>query len=301
MQPAERASLAGRLAPLAATTCTALLLCGALVQLCPAANAARGRRGTLSSSARVLARIVRHSAHRAGHGRPGGVVTIRCCGQRTLAVYYRARPRAGLPWHGTYELKLRRRGAFLGIGGGRVLPDRGALELGGAAASEGPRYEFTISSPRRARGWRLSVSDSYLACPPPSMAAAQCDGFSDALSLGEPQLGRRHMRALLRQALKVVPQGPPARADLERRRDGRPRRREERERGLRSRPAARRGALEHPRRRPRPRPRRLASRRAVLASLPFTTWPRPRRARRRRADQRRSSTTTGISREVRCW
>jgi hypothetical protein len=204
MQPTESAGLAGRPVRLAAATVATLVLCCALTQVCAAAHAARGPRGELSRSARTLAGIVRHSARRAGHGRSAGVVTIRCCGQRTLAVYYRARPRTGLPWHGTYELKLRRRGTFLVSVGVVFFPTAASWTYGGAASSEGPRYEFTISSPRRARGWRLTVSDSYLACAPPTTAPAQCDGFSDALSLGEAQLGRHHLRALVRQALRVV-------------------------------------------------------------------------------------------------
>jgi len=207
MQPTECAGPAGRLARLvrfAAATAAALVMCCALAQVCAAAHTPRGRRGELSRSARTLAGIVRRSAHRAGRGRSAGVVTIRCCGQRTLAVYYRAHPRAGLPWHGTYELRVRRRGTFLESVGVVFFPTAARWNYGGATAGEGPRYEFKISSPRRAHGWRLTVSDSYLACPPPSGAPAQCDGFSDALSLGEPQLGRRHVRALLGQALKIV-------------------------------------------------------------------------------------------------
>ncbi|HUH80048.1 MAG TPA: hypothetical protein VLZ06_01875 [Solirubrobacteraceae bacterium] len=205
MQPTVCPRPARRLALLAAATAATLVASCVLVQMCPAAHAARGRGGALSRSARMLSGMVRHSARRAGHGRSAGVVTIHCCGHRTLAVYYRARPRAGLPWHGTYELTLRRRGRFLESVGVVFFPTGASWSYGGAASSEGPRYEFTISSPRHARGWRLTVSDSYLACPPPAAAAAaQCEGFSDALSLGERQLGRRHLRALLRQALKVV-------------------------------------------------------------------------------------------------
>lgn len=204
MQPTEWSHLAGRLAALAAAAAAALVLASALAQLCPVAQAARAERHTLSRSARMLAGIVRRSAHMAGRGRPAGVVTIRCCGRRTLAVYYRSRPRPGLPWHGTYELKLRRRGTFLESVGIAFFPTAARWSYGAAGSREGPRYEFTISSPRRSRGWRLDVSDSYLACPPPSSAAAQCDGFSDALSLGEQQLGARRLGALIRRALGVV-------------------------------------------------------------------------------------------------
>lgn len=202
MQPTECASLVGRLAALAAAA--ALVVVAALAQLCPVAQAARTDRHALSRSAHMLAGIVRHSARMAGRGRPAGVVTIRCCGRRTLAVYYRSRPRPGLPWHGTYELTLRRRGTFLESVGIAFFPTEANWSYGAAGSREGPRYEFTISSPRHSRGWRLNVSDSYLACPPPSPTAAQCDGFSDALSLGERQLGARRLSALIRQALRVV-------------------------------------------------------------------------------------------------
>jgi hypothetical protein len=204
MQTTECSRLSGRPALVAAVKAAAVIVACILLQSCPAAQAARGQRRELSRSARVLAGIIRHSARRAGHGRSSGVVRIRCCGHRTLAVYYRAQPRAGLPWHGTYELKLRRRGAFLESVGIVFFPTAASWSYGDAGSSEGPRYELTISSPRRARGWRVTVSDSYLACPPPSTAAAQCDGFSDALSLGERQLGKRRLRVLIRQALKVM-------------------------------------------------------------------------------------------------
>ena len=117
MQSTERARMAGRLVARAATAAAILTLGSAITQLCPPAQAAHGRRHAqrhvLSRSAHLLAGIVRHSAHMAGRGSPAGVVTIRCCGHRTLAVYYRSRPRSGLPWHGTYELTVRRRGSFL--------------------------------------------------------------------------------------------------------------------------------------------------------------------------------------------
>ena len=206
MQPTERARLAGRPAALAAAVAAALVLATALSQLCPSASAAgTPRHGhVLSRSARMLAGIVRHSAHMTGRSSPAGVVTIRCCGRRTVAVYYRSRPRRGLPWHGTYQLTLRRRGAFLESVGIAFFPTGSRWTYGAAPSSEGPRYEFKISSPRRSRGWRLDVADSYLACPRPTSAAAQCDGFSDAFSLGERQLGARRVRALFRHALGVV-------------------------------------------------------------------------------------------------
>jgi hypothetical protein len=204
MQPTERARLAGRLAALAAAAAAALVLAAALAQLCPVAQAARADRHALLRSAHLLAGIVRHSARMAGRGRPAGVVTIRCCRRRTLAVYYRSRPRPGLPWHGTYELKLRRRGAFLESVGIAFFPTAASWSYGAAGSREGPRYEFTISAPRRSRGWRLNVSESYFACPPASSVAAQCDGFSDAFSLGERQLGARRLSSLVKQALGVV-------------------------------------------------------------------------------------------------
>ena len=129
---------------------------------------------------------------------------IRCCGHRTLAVYYRARPRAGRPWHGTYELRLRRRGRFLESVGIAFFPTAARWSYGAGASSEGPRYEFTITSPRGRRGWRLNVSGSYFSCPPAPSAAAQCEGFSDALALGERQLGARRLHELLHQALGFV-------------------------------------------------------------------------------------------------
>ena len=95
-------------------------------------------RHTLSRSARMLAGIVRRSAHMAGRGRPAGVVTIRCCGRRTLAVYYRSRPRAGLPWHGTYEFKLRRRGTFLESVGIAFFPTAARWSYGAAGQPRRP-------------------------------------------------------------------------------------------------------------------------------------------------------------------
>ena len=208
MQPTERARPAGRPATLVAAATVALTLACALTQLCPQALAAHGRRPPqrhiLSRSAHMLAEIVRHSAHMAGRGSPAGVVTVRCCGHRTLAVYYRSRPRSGLPWHGTYQMTLRRRGAFLESVGVAFFPTGPRWSYGAPGSREGPRYAFTISSPRRARGWRLEVADSFLACPPSSSLARQCDGFSDALALGERQLGARRLNALVGQALKVV-------------------------------------------------------------------------------------------------
>jgi hypothetical protein len=204
MQPTECARLAGRLTTLATAAAAALVLASALTQLCPSAAAARGSRHVLSRSARMLAGIVRRSAHMTGRGSPAGVVTIRCCGRRTLAVYYRSRPRAGLPWHGTYQFTLRRRGAFLESVGVAFFPTGPGWSYGAAGSSEGPRYEFKISSPRRSRGWRLDVSDSYSACPRPSPGPAQCDGFSDAFSLGERQLGAGRVRSLVEHALGVV-------------------------------------------------------------------------------------------------
>jgi len=212
MQSTECARLPARLAALAAGAVAALVLASALTQPSPAAAAARSPHPhVLSRSARMLAGIVRHSARMTGHRGPAGVVTIRCCGhRRTLAVYYRSRPPAGLPWHGTYQFTVRRRGAFLESVGVAFFPTGSRWSYGAAASNEGPRYEFKISSPRHSRGWRLDVSDSYLSCPPPSSgppqssAAAQCDGFSDAFSLGERQLGARRVRALLRHALGVV-------------------------------------------------------------------------------------------------
>ncbi len=208
MQPTECARLAGRLGALAATAAAALTLVMALTQLCTPAQAAHGRHHprahTLSHSAGMLAGIVRDSARTAGRARPAGVVTIRCCGSRTLAVYYRSRPRAGLPWHGTYTLTLRRRGSFLESVGIAFFPTGPRWSYGAAGSREGPRYEFTISSPRHSRGWRLQVSDSFLACPPSPTPARQCEGFSDALALGEDQLGARRVNALVRQALRIV-------------------------------------------------------------------------------------------------
>ncbi len=212
MQPTECARLAGRPATLLAAATAALTLICALTLLCPPAQAAhRGhharhhaQRHTLPGSAHMLAGIVRHSARMAGRGRPAGVVTVRCCGHRTLAVYYRSRPRAGLPWHGTYQFTLQRRGSFLESVGVAFFPTGPRWSYGAAGSREGPRYEFTISSPRASRGWRLQVSDSFLACPPSSSLARQCDGFSDALALGERQLGARRLNALVRQALHVV-------------------------------------------------------------------------------------------------
>ncbi len=208
MQSTERARTAGRLVARAATAAAILTLGSAITQLCPPAQAAHGRRHAqrhvLSRSAHMLAGIVRHSAHMAGRGSPAGVVTIRCCGHRTLAVYYRSRPRSGLPWHGTYELTVRRRGSFLVSVGVTFFPTGPNWSYGAAGSREGPRYEFTISSPRHSRGWRLQVSDSFLSCPPSSSAARQCEGFSDALAIGEGQLGARRVNALVRQALRVV-------------------------------------------------------------------------------------------------
>ncbi len=218
---------------LVAATVTALTPALAALQPCPAAQAARAprtppaqraaaghaneappatsarrataaRRAALARSAHTLARIVRRSASSSGRGRPAGVVRIRCCGHRTLAVYYRARPRPGRPWHGTYELRLRSRGRFLESVGVAFFPTGAKWTYGSRTSSEGPRYELTITSPRRARGWRVNVSDSYFACPPKTSAAAQCDGFSDALALGERQLGPRRLRRLLGQALGLV-------------------------------------------------------------------------------------------------
>jgi hypothetical protein len=207
---------------LAAAAVTTLAPALAVVQPCAAAQAARAhrprpaeraaaatrataaRRAALARSAHTLARIVRGSASSSGRGRPAGVVRIRCCGHRTLAVYYRARPRPGRPWHGTYELRLRSRGRFLESVGVAFFPTGAKWTYGGGTSSEGPRYELTITSPRRASGWRVDVSDSYFACPPKTSAAAQCDGFSDALALGERQLGPRRLHRLLGQALRLV-------------------------------------------------------------------------------------------------
>ena len=204
MQSTECARLAGRPALLAAAVCAALLLTLAVLQTCPSAQAARGRPAALPRSAGKLVGIIRHSARASGRGRPNGVVRIRCCGHRTLAVYYRARPRAGRPWHGTYELRLRRRGRFLESVGIAFFPTAARWSYGAGASSEGPRYEFTITSPRGRRGWRLNVSGSYFSCPPAPSAGAQCEGFSDALALGERQLGARRLHELLRQALGFV-------------------------------------------------------------------------------------------------
>ena len=204
MQPTECARLAGRPALLAATVCAAALLMAAVLAPCASAQAARGRPAALPSSAGRLVGIVRRSTHASGRGRPNGVVRIRCCGQRTLAVYYRTHPRAGRPWHGTYELRLRRRGRFLESVGIAFFPTAARWSYGGDASSEGPRYEFMITSPRGRRGWRLNVSGSYFSCPPAPSAAAQCEGFSDALALGERQLGARRLHALFHQALGFV-------------------------------------------------------------------------------------------------
>jgi len=260
MQPTECARSAGRPALLAAATAAALMLALAALQTCAAAQAARGPGERLSSSAGALARIVRRSSRQSGRGRPSGVVRIHCCGHRTLAVYYRARPRRGRPWHGTYELRLRRRGRFLESVGIAFFPTSAKWRYGDRASGEGPRYEFTISSPRRGRGWRLNVSDSYFSCPSAPSAAAECEGFSDALALGERQLHGRRLRKLFRQALGFVGKArrrvPISSSDVAAASD-----------------AVRTAGAAHA----------SASRRV------------------RRAAQRRSSTTTGISREVRRW
>jgi hypothetical protein len=169
-----------------------------------AADAARPPAASLAHSAHVLAAIVRRSAHGAGRSSSSGVVTIRCCGHRVLDVYYRARPRARVPWHGTYELELRRKGAFLESVQVSFFPTAAKWAFGGASAREGPRYQFTIASPRRGRGWHLTVSDSFLGCTPSPGPAKQCEGFSDELSVGEAQLRGRRLRTLFRQALSVV-------------------------------------------------------------------------------------------------
>lgn len=158
----------------------------------------------MARAAHTLASIVKHSAGRAGRGRSSGVVAMRCCGARLLDVYYRARPRARRPWHGTYELKLRRRGAFLESVAVSFFPTAARWSFGGAGVSVGPHYQFTIFSPRRGSGWRVAVSDSFVGCAISRAPAKQCEGFSDELSVGEAQLRKRQFRTLFKQALKVV-------------------------------------------------------------------------------------------------
>ena len=83
------------------------------------------------------------------------------------------------------------------------FPTAARWSYGAGASSEGPRYEFTITSPRGRRGWRLTCR-AATPCPPAPSAAAQCEGFSDALALGERQLGARRLHKLLHQALGFV-------------------------------------------------------------------------------------------------
>jgi hypothetical protein len=183
--------------------CALTAWCG-LASAGPAAASARPSAASLAHSAHILAALVRRSAHGAGRDRSSGVVTIRCCGHRVLDVYYRARPHARVPWHGTYELELTRRGAFLESVQVSFFPTAAKWAFGGASAHEGPRYAFTIASPRRGRGWHLTVADSFLGCGPSSGAARQCEGFSDELSLGQAQLRTRQFKALFSEALRVV-------------------------------------------------------------------------------------------------
>jgi hypothetical protein len=183
----------------------AVALCCALAAIAPATAAARRHPGhAMARSAGILASIVKRSAHAAGRGHSSGVVTQRCCGWRLLDVYYRARPHKRAPWHGTYELTLRRRGRFLESVGISFFPTAASWAFGGKGLRLGPRYQFTITSPRHGEGWRVTMSDSFVGCPSGSGPAKQCEGFSDELSMGERQLRRRQFRALFGQALRVL-------------------------------------------------------------------------------------------------
>jgi hypothetical protein len=104
--------------------------------------------------------IVRHSAHRVAGGRLAGVVTVRCCGRRVLDVYYLARPHRKVPWHGTYELKVRRRGSFLESVQVSFFPTPAKWAFGGEGARKGP--DTASRSPRPPTGgWRVTVDDSF--------------------------------------------------------------------------------------------------------------------------------------------
>ena len=120
---------------------------------------------------------------------------------------------------------LRRRGAFLESVGIAFFPTGPSWSYGAAASSEGPRYEFTISSPRAPRlasegvGQLLRVPALALARPASAKASATRSRWAKASSApGECNAlaDRRWGRA----------QGPPAGADLRRRRGRRQRGRE---------------------------------------------------------------------------
>ena len=192
---------ASRRTAAAVAVCAVAASC-ALAGIGPAAAGARPSGRSLAHSAHVLAMIVRHSAHRVAGGHLMGVVTVRCCGRRVLDVYYRARPHRKVPWHGTYELKVRRRGSFLESVQVSFFPTPAKWAFGGEGAREGPRYSFAISSPTHGRGWRVTVDDSFFGCE--LRPATHCEGFSDELALQERQLGKRQFKALFRQALKIV-------------------------------------------------------------------------------------------------
>ena len=113
-------------------------------------------------------------------------------------------PAGGAPWHGTYTLTLRRRGSFLESVEDRVLPDRAELEL--RSRGQQGRPPLRIHDLLAAALPRLAPAGVRQLPRLPALvrAARQCEGFSDALALGEDQLGASRVDALVRQALGVV-------------------------------------------------------------------------------------------------
>ena len=151
MQPTECARRAGRMRALAAAVCAALLLGLAVAQTCPSGpGRAWPARQRCPDRPAMLVGIVRHSARTSGRGRPNGVVTIRCCGQQDARRLLPRSPprRPSVARH--LRTALRRRGRSWCRWGSRSSPRPRAGATEQAASSEGPRYEFTISSPRGA-------------------------------------------------------------------------------------------------------------------------------------------------------
>lgn len=183
-------------------------VCGAAVcgagSLAQAAAAERPLGEAMSRAAAKLSRIIRRDAARIGAGQSSGAVLARrCCGTRVLHVFYRARPYGGAGFEGAYELNLRFAGRFLVDARVSFFPTPPAWHYGAPPQREGPSYSFTLKSPNRQRGWRVSALDSYLVCPPAPQADL-CEGSSQGIGFEEHHGDERELGALFRQAMRVA-------------------------------------------------------------------------------------------------
>ena len=186
-----------------ATMCSAAICGGCACAQPAAAEQQLGR--AMAHAAGALAAIIRADARKVARaGDSGAVLAARDHRTRALRVYYRARPWSYLPWYGAYELQIRMARAFLGAVTISYFPTPARWSYGAPAEGEGPSYSFTLSSPERHHGWRLSAMDSFFGCTSHAPAPRGCEGLSQALSFDESEGREAEFRALFKQAIVVL-------------------------------------------------------------------------------------------------